>query len=236
MKQIYNFIPTDIDIEVYGIDTVESIDNTCDNDVYVYLAKIKDMEMYTRCIELGDKDIFDISKKSLESVYALALLKYAVRDRWGIEEDFSTFKVSKNGKPYVEGYNFSISHSCSIVCVAISKMEVGVDIECVLNSRNWLGLRRRVLTQKEKEEVAEDSQTMTAIWTKKEAVFKLLGDKVFSPSNMDIEKYNIDTVEHISHNYNEGEDYALSIATSENTNNYLFIKRAYFNKNTWELE
>lgn len=236
LKVICNFIPMDIDINISRCEYGKyDIDITCDNNVYVYLAKVKDMEEYTRCIELGDKDIFDISKKSLESVSALVLLKYAVKDIWGIEEDFSTFKVSENGKPYVDDYNFSISHSGALVCVAISKQEVGVDIECSTTPRNWLGLRRRVLTQKEKEEVTEDSKSMTEIWTKKEAVFKLLGDKVFSPSKIDIEGYYIDTIDDIWDAY-DNEDYVLSVATKEKSNNYLFVKAARLHKDTWELE
>ena len=236
LKVICNFIPMDIDINISRCEYGKyDIDITCDNNVYVYLAKVKDIKRCTECMPESDKENFKETKRTIQSSSALSLLKYAVKDIWGIDEDFSALRVSENGKPYVDGYSFSISHSGALVCVAISKQEVGVDIECSTTPRNWLGLRRRVLTQKEKEEVTEDSKSMTEIWTKKEAVFKLLGDKVFSPSKIDIEGYYIDTIDDIWDAY-DNEDYVLSVATKEKSNNYLFVKAARLHKDNWELE
>ena len=236
LKVICNFIPMDIDINISRCEYGKyDIDITCDNNVYVYLAKVKDIKCCTECMPESDKENFEETKRTIQSASALSLLKYAVKDIWGIDEDFSSLRVSENGKPYVDGYSFSISHSGALVCVAISKQEVGVDIECSTTPRNWLGLRRRVLTQKEKEEVTEDSKSMTEIWTKKEAVFKLLGDKVFSPSKIDIEGYYIDTIDDIWDAY-DNEDYVLSVATKEKSNNYLFVKAARLHKDNWELE
>ena len=228
---ISNFIHTDIDIVVYGGEKAKEIDNTSDGNVFVYLAKIEDIKLCSA--DIGTSKENKENKVLLQRNSGLALLKYAVKDRWGIDEDLSKIKVSDNGKPYVDNYKFSISHCGNLVCVAISKVEVGVDLECVTRGRDWRGLRRRVLTSQEKELLAEDSQTMTENWTKKEAVFKLVGGKVFSPSNIDIGKYYTDTLSGISC---EDNDFVLSIATNDKTNNYLFVKKAFLYNNTWELD
>ena len=228
---ICNFIPTDKDINVYSVSGEKDIDNTCDSNVYVYIAKINDIQL---CFENSDLNVGGLTSKnsSIQSSSGYALLKYAVKDRWGIDEDFATLSVTENGKPYVEGYSFSISHSGALVCVAISKNEVGIDIECSTKRRNWLGLRRRVLTQKENEELATDNETMTSNWTKKEAVFKLLGGRVFNPSFITLEGYYIDTITDISL---DEDNYILSVATREEVDNYLFVKKVAVYKDTLRL-
>lgn len=231
-KVISNFIPTDIDINVYGGEKVEEFDNSCNNNVFVYLAKIDDVSLSSASTEVSRET--NESKVATQKNAGLQLLKYALKDRWGINEDLSSIKLSDNGKPYAEGYQFSISHCGSLVCVAISKnIQVGVDLECVTTRRNWQGLSRRVLTAEERDNTNIDSQTMTSIWTKKEAVFKLLGDKVFSPSNIDYNQYCTDTIENITLVYN---DYTLTLATKEITNNYLIIRKAFLNDNKWQLK
>lgn len=228
---IRNFIPTDKDINLFCDYVGYEIDNADINNVFVYLTKIEDINLC--CAGIGTSVEASKDKISCQRNAGLQLLKYAVKDRWGIDEDLGKIKVSENGKPYTEGYQFSISHCGGLVCVAISRKEVGVDLECVTTRRNWQGLSRRVLTIEEKGNSKFDSQTMTELWTKKEAVFKLRGDNVFSPSSIDPTLNCTDTIKNISL---EDNDYVLTLATKEITNNYLIVKKAFFNKNKWELE
>jgi 4'-phosphopantetheinyl transferase len=196
--------------------------------VYVYIAKIKDILLCSESLE------DDSNKVSRQRHAGLNLLKYAVKDIWGIDEDLNKIKVDNNGKPYIDGYNFSISHCGGLVCVAISKINVGVDLECKTTRRQWDRLIRRVLTPSEKESIMSiDNQTITELWTKKEAIFKLLGDKVFSPSNIDVRGYHTDTLDNIDY---EDDTFILSVATNEESNNYLFVKKAFLSNNIWELD
>ncbi len=225
-----SFVPTDKDIRLVK-SGISSESNEGNNNVFVYLAKIEDVLLYSGSVDANNIDLKE-NKVSCQRRAGFSLLKYAVKDRWGIDEDLNNIKVSENGKPYTDGYQFSISHCNNLLCVAISMYEVGVDIECTTTQRNWKGLSRRVLTQKEKGNTSLDSQTMTELWTKKEAVFKLRGDKVFSPSHIDYKQYFIDTVQCVSL---EEKDYILTLATKERTNNCLVLKKAIFNNNHWEL-
>lgn len=203
------------------------------NKVFVYLATIADVEEFELINNPSSKQNIETENKVIkQSVAGYNLLKYAVKDVWGIDEDLSNIKTSSNGKPYTDKYKFSISHCKGLVCVAISDKEVGVDIECETTLRNWDRLSRRVLTKEEKESFNTDNKTMTINWTKKEAVFKLLGDRVFSPSLIDVDKYYTDTVTGI---FYDVDFFTLSIASHEETANYLTIKRMALLKDGWKF-
>ena len=86
------------------------------------------------------------------------------------------WKYNEHGKPYFEGRDdlfFSISHCRSAVAVAIDDEEVGVDIEEVGRYREQLV--NYVLNEEEKDKMEDKKGMFIEIWTKKEAVFKLLG-------------------------------------------------------------
>ena len=201
------------------------------NNVFVYLATIADVEEFELINNPNNKQNINTENKVIkQGVAGYNLLKYTVKDVWGIDEDLSNIKLSPNGKPYTDKYKFSISHCNGLVCVAISDKEVGVDLECETTQRKWDRLSRRVLTKEEKENINTDNKTMTINWTKKESVFKLLGDRVFSPSSIDISKYYTDTVQDIFYLDNF---YTLSIASYEETANYLTIKRMGLLQEGW---
>ena len=86
------------------------------------------------------------------------------------------WRYNEHGKPYFDGVDdlfFSISHCGSAVAVAIDDEEVGVDIEEVARYREHLV--NYVLNEEEKDEMEDKKGMFIEIWTKKEAVFKLLG-------------------------------------------------------------
>ena len=223
---VMNYIPTDKDINIMSCDIVNKVDD-CDSNVYVYLAKIEDVILYNRVFNGCE------SKIERQSNAGLSLLKYAVKDRWDFDLDINNIKIDSNGKPYTNGYSFSISHCGELVCVAISKHNVGVDLECKTKSRQWQMLKRRVLTANEIKSITNiDSQKMTELWTKKEAIFKLLGDKVFSPNTIDVDEFCTETIDFISL---EDNDYIISVATEELSNKYLLIKKICPFGNNWDL-
>ena len=193
------------------------------NKVFVYLATINDMKFFSNNKDTSQASDIIGNKVIRQRTAGYDLLKFAVKDKWGIDEDLSNIKVSPNGKPYTDRYKFSISHCCDLVCVAISDIDVGVDIE-VVKSRQWDRLKRKILTDKE-QSIVQDDNTMISLWTKKEAVFKLLDEKIFNPSKIDISKYHTDTVENILYN---DDFYNLSIATHIEAVNYLVVKKMIF--------
>ncbi len=79
------------------------------------------------------------------------------------------------GKPYVDDVYFSISYSEPYVIVAISDEEIGVDIE-VIDELTYDDVKP-FLNKKEKISITPESsvEEYYTIWTKKEAVLKLIG-------------------------------------------------------------
>lgn len=223
VRQLY--IPTDRDIGLgknHNISDyyLDKYDDT-ENGVYVYLAIasvcLKDVIMPKFEVEyLKNVENEKIIKQKTS---AYALLKYAVKDVWGIDEDFSSFAKTENGKPYTDRYKFSISHCANLICVAVSKFEVGVDIEFIVTHRRWNMLAKKIVVASE--EINNfDCKQLTNLWTKKEAIFKLLGKKIFVPKDIDTNLYITDTINLID-NYDVNSEYFLSIATQTKTDNYL---------------
>ncbi len=94
-----------------------------------------------------------------------------------------------SGKPYFEGdqpLSFSISHSGTLVAVALfdtPSMSVGIDIELTGRKINFEGLSKRFFTADESKEFNQhgaDAPAFLEIWTKKEAMAKLVGDGLAS--------------------------------------------------------
>ena len=118
-------------------------------------------------------------------------LKEKVSELFGIKKENLIFAVSENGKPFCKSHNdiyFSVSHSGDFFAVAISKKEVGIDIELLKNPTEKL--IKRVCSDNEKKLIdasKNKSETFTEIWTKKEAYLKALG------TGIDRELKSVDT-------------------------------------------
>lgn len=125
--------------------------------------------------------------KQLQSLLAKLLLRAALCDRLKVQNSELEFAVSEKGKPYLKnctGVHFSISHTDSLVAVALSNSEVGVDVEAVrpLKHNGYT----KFLTPDEQAYIGADSTTTKQrffeVWTKKEAYFKRSGEGIGAKS------------------------------------------------------
>ncbi|MBR2138870.1 MAG: 4'-phosphopantetheinyl transferase superfamily protein [Bacilli bacterium] len=97
------------------------------------------------------------------------------------------------GKPYIKDSNlyFSISHSNGIVALAVSKEEIGLDIELIKDVKDNLALK--VMSDVEYNiykglNKIEKINYFYEVWTSKEAYIKKLGTSItFNPSNINID-------------------------------------------------
>lgn len=111
-----------------------------------------------------------------ENEKKLAIIEYhLLKELLGLKDDVD-FCYNENGKPLLYGYNFSFSRRDGVLCVAVGKSQIGVDIEKI---REYDGqLAKYVLSD---EEIAlveggeEKDELFTELWTKKEATIKCLG-------------------------------------------------------------
>lgn len=108
-------------------------------------------------------------KRKNQSYFATKLLEYALEDN-GI--DYSCGFSCESGKWKLKNnaINFSISHSGNLVCVGISKKEIGVDIE--KRDEKILLLEKKYPIEKEFFNPDEKILEYLRFWTEKEAKFK----------------------------------------------------------------
>lgn len=105
------------------------------------------------------------------------MLADLLRSEFGIGE-FS-ISIGGHGKPYLADrpdIHFSISHCRSAIAVAVSDSPVGVDVEAFRSFSD--GLLDKSMNPSEKAAILaseEPQEVFASLWTRKEAVFKLLG-------------------------------------------------------------
>ena len=116
------------------------------------------------------------------SVGAELLLCYALKKNYGSFSLPLDIKVSP--KPYIDGVNFSLSHSKEYAACAISPNSVGLDIEKITPSQN-LDVGKKFLTSDELKLLNHDS--FFDFWTKKESYLKLHGITSFP----EVTKFNV---------------------------------------------
>lgn len=93
--------------------------------------------------------------------------------------DAFEFIYNQHGKPSIAGYpeiHFSISHCQRAIAVAVSDSPVGIDVESFRKADD--ALLHRTMNEEEIRMVeASDcrERTFIELWTRKEAVFKLIG-------------------------------------------------------------
>ena len=94
-------------------------------------------------------------------------------------DDPLRFVLNAHGKPSLSDHphiHFNISHCPKAIAVAVDNVPIGVDVERFVNPSD--SMLRYCMNDAEIEEVRQavhPEQTFAALWTKKEAYFKLRG-------------------------------------------------------------
>lgn len=89
------------------------------------------------------------------------------------------FTYNEYGKPSIAGHpeiHFSISHCQHAIAVAVSDSPVGIDVESFRKADE--ALLKRTMNEEEIQEIRSSDcmeRTFIELWTRKEAVFKLMG-------------------------------------------------------------
>ena len=105
------------------------------------------------------------------------MLAELLHREFGLEE--FRMETGVHGKPYIAGHSdvhFSISHCQKAVAVAVGDQPVGIDVEAFRHFS--AGLLDKSMNAFEKADIissAVPEQTFASYWTRKEAVFKLIG-------------------------------------------------------------
>lgn len=109
------------------------------------------------------------------------LLIHALREE-GVFKEMPEFSYNEHDKPFLKnypGWYFNISHSKTAVCCVLSRKEIGIDIEEVGEYKE--SLAAYICNDKELESL-HDSENKAddfyKLWTRKEAVFKMIGSGI----------------------------------------------------------
>ena len=147
------------------------------------VAKAREYFSLPECEEyislLAKKGNEDSAKESLAAIILLG----GAAEWMGIDTNELILNKTENGKPYFvdSSLSFSITHSNGTVAVALSdEGGVGIDLEVAeYDAKKARRIAERYFTEDEKKEFdvsdGKVSQRFARIWTKKEALVKLLG-------------------------------------------------------------
>lgn len=184
--------------------------------IFVFVAEVGGLEREEKLPSFLKKELKRISKPSVaeEKLCAYSLLKQGAEKALGLDIDLRKCRKTKNGKPFHKDICFSISHSHGLCAVALSKKEVGVDIELEIPS-----LRAERMEGKIRHPNEDPEADLTLLWTRKEAIFKHQGEKTFIPHTVDTTLFKCKSARVES----EGRSFCLSVA-ADNVMNVRFLK------------
>ena len=142
------------------------------------------------------------------------LLEQAIKIATNLDFANLEFTKTTNGKWICPDLHFSLSHTDGVVCVAVSDLPIGVDVEVVKDIRPVLA--DKILTEREKA-IMESMPTekmgrfLLDAWVKKESIFKMRGGEALLPNR--IESASVKVKMHsvtVS-----GREYVIAIATEK---------------------
>ena len=113
---------------------------------------------------------------SEQSAMGRALLRYALHKYYGISD--TTVAKTDRGKPYLADYphiHVNITHTDTLVAVAVSDSPVGVDAQTVTD-KIYGRVAKRMFTAGEREYAAKSHENFYEVWTKKESFVKMTGE------------------------------------------------------------
>lgn len=122
------------------------------------------------------------------------LLNFALLQTVGKGVEQCDLQLNGNGKWTSSLARFSLSHTDDVVAVAVSGVDVGVDVER-LRKAFTSQLAHRVLTQEERDAYddlpsAQQREYLLEQWTKKEAIFKMLDGQIATVSKVQTSNYH----------------------------------------------
>lgn len=144
----------------------------------ILIKKISDI---TSNEKLHAISIFNLKNKSNETICGRVLLLELTN-----ANDEITY--NENGKPYFKNSNtyFSISHSGDYVICAISKNEIGIDIQKVKD----MPKSKLIFSDKE---LKLSNLELVKLWSIKESIIKAKGLNMQHMKSININNYNVET-------------------------------------------
>ena len=127
------------------------------------------------------------NQADVERRAAHCVLNHLLARQAGVEPKTIRYFYGFNGKPELDPeatkrrIHFNLSHTSRRFSIAISNsIEVGVDVECIRDSRDHASIAEYAFSRSEIEALrstpsSQQPQMFTAIWVRKEAIIKAVG-------------------------------------------------------------
>ena len=176
--------------------------NELQKDVHVWQAEVpkhlNDIDQLHGVLSLDEQGRaarFITEQLSQRYIVAHGLLRQILAKYTGIGAEHLDFLQGAHGKPCIAADNvfFNMSHAGDYVLYALTRVgEIGVDIEVVDRSVDYLALAKRFFTEGECSvldglEGGALQKTFFMYWTRKEAYLKMLGKGLVQPlSSIDV--------------------------------------------------
>ena len=128
-----------------------------------------------------------VNKHQVQHDAGIKLLNEMLFETYGRVISESDIKKQENGKPYIDGCHFSISHCEGLCCCMVSTEECGIDCERIREYRpNTIS---RVFTESESEwfstlPCCDKGRYFFILWTLKEAYGKYTGKGIADMKNV----------------------------------------------------
>lgn len=179
------------------------------DDVRAFFRNIPVVDVYTAEIpeEIRIENILPRERKKeieacrnervrREKYCAWKLLEYAMRRTFGLSMKEAKPEKLPCGKWVSAELYFSIAHSKGGVAVAVSRGNVGVDLEQAVTLRE--ALPQKILTEAELQQYAQIAEEekipyLTEKWTQKESIFKTPEEDRFCPEKIETSAYKTAT-------------------------------------------
>jgi 4'-phosphopantetheinyl transferase len=166
-------------------------------DVHVWLARTGDLATRTVRTLAGVMTADERERLSRFAAelhrrqYAIGrgLLRLLIGAYLKCEPQFLRFAYGPTGKPRLAGETpdrlyFNVAHSGEVVALAFAKgADVGIDVERIVVTPDWLDVARQTCTRRELDDVAQQPpatrpQRFFSIWTRREAFVKATGQGI----------------------------------------------------------
>ena len=160
---------------------------------------------------------------------AYALLAYAARRRWGLEQ-LPAIARTKSGKPYFPAHSnchFNLSHSGTFALCAVDDAPVGADIEMVRPHHPKLA--QRICSPEELawlDRQPDRECALLRLWTAKESRVKYTGTGLTLPlRSIAVPLPPATELDGLRYFFAQGEDWLLSICGHSTPNGVQFLTR-----------
>jgi 4'-phosphopantetheinyl transferase len=125
---------------------------------------------------------FSLLEDKSKFIFSHVVLRLILSNYTGLSPEGIDLYENQYGKPYIRSgeFYFNISHAKEKLAIAISKTEIGIDLEYIDAELNLMEIEGTVLTKSEISLLSSFAPKLQAkqfflFWTRKEAIVKAIG-------------------------------------------------------------